>query len=300
MADFEKIAGVAVSHPNKVLFPDDGITKSELAHYYDQVSDVMLRHSTDRPDTLQRFPDGIGDAGFFQKSIEDYYPEFVARIALPNKRQPGNTTYALLQNRKTLVYFVHLDVVTHHIWLSRKRRANVPDRLVIDLDPALDDDFASVRDGARVIRERLGHAGIEPFLMTTGSRGLHVVVPLRPQHDFDEVRRVGVRFVDELQERHPDTLTTAVRKARRGGRLYLDVARNAYGQTAVAPYAVRARPGAPVATPICWDELDDERLDAQRFHLRNVVARLANVGDPWRYINRHRYALATLERAVAG
>lgn len=295
----EKISGVAVSHADKVLFSGTAITKSELARYYDRVSDFMLRHTRERPDTVQRFPDGIDEPGFFQKSIEEFYPAFVNRVELPNRSQPGTTTYALLQNRKTLVYFVHLDAITHHVWLSRRRRPNVPDRLIIDLDPARDDDFATVRQAARFIRTRLKQGGIEPFLMTTGSRGLHVVVPLRPQHDFDEVRRVGTRFVDELQARHPDLLTTAVRRERRGGRLYLDIARNAYGQTAVAPYAVRAKPGAPVATPITWRELDDERMHAQRFHVRNVVQRLAERSDPWRDINRHRYALGTLENVVA-
>ena len=163
---------------------------------------------------------------------------------------------------------------------------------MFDLDPAEGTDFAVVREAALAVGERLREAGLEPFAMTTGSKGIHVVAPLRRTRDSNDVREWAGERGAEVAEAHPDTLTTEWRKEKRGGRILVDTARNTYGQTVVAPYAVRALPGAPVATPLEWGELEDPELSAQRWTLRSVGERLAEKGDPWAGISRHARALS--------
>jgi bifunctional non-homologous end joining protein LigD len=188
--------------------------------------------------------------------------------------------------------------VTLHTGLARVDRSDHPDRLVIDLDPSKD-DFAEVKRGARAVRELIAATGLVPFVQTTGSRGLHVWVPLDRSASFDEVRRFAAELAERLVARAPDRFTTAQRKAGRGARLFLDVGRNAYGQTAVAPYSVRARPQAPVATPLEWSELDDPRLGPRRYTITNLFRRLGRKPDPWAGIDRHARSLKEAAERLA-
>lgn len=270
---------VKVSHPERVMFPADGITKGDLVAYYERVSDWMLPHVKGRPVSMQRFPKGIDGEGFFHKDVPDYYPDWVERTEVA--KRGGSVTHAVIGNRATLAYLANQNCVTPHVWLSRKDRIRQPDRLVFDLDPSVD-DFAAVRRAARRLGELLRELGLEPYAMTTGSRGLHLWVPLRRGPEFPEVRDFAHDVGTLMAERHPDELTMEFRKAKRGDRLLIDVNRNAYAQTAVPPYAVRPRPGAPVATPLEWDELSDSRLRPDRYTLRNVLRRLSAKGDPWK------------------
>jgi bifunctional non-homologous end joining protein LigD len=184
------------------------------------------------------------------------------------------------ENAATLVYLANLACITPHVWQSRVPRVERPDRMILDLDPSAD-DFSVVRAAARLLRAILEALRLPSYLVTTGSRGVHVVVPIEPTHDFDTVRGVSQRIAAELVRRDPKRLTTEMRKEDRGDRLFVDTLRNSYGATAVAPYAVRARPGAPVAAPLTWDELDDPALNARRFTLRTMPARLSAAGDLW-------------------
>ncbi|WP_405901240.1 non-homologous end-joining DNA ligase [Streptomyces sp. NBC_00727] len=265
-----------ISRPDKVLFPDDGITKAELAGYYRTVARRMLPHLRDRPLMLERHPDGIGRQGFMQKDVPDHFPDWVHRAELP--KEDGTVTYPVADDTATLVYLAGQACITPHRFLSRADRPHHPDRLVFDLDPP-GDDFTPVREAALGMHGLLDELELTSLVMTTGSRGLHVVVALDRRDDFDDVREFARAVADALVARRPDRFTTEARKNARGDRLYLDVQRNAYAQTAATPYAVRARQGAPVAAPLAWEDVDDPALDARRWTLRDADALLDR--DPW-------------------
>jgi bifunctional non-homologous end joining protein LigD len=282
---------VEVKHTDKLLYPDAGITKGEVVEYYHSVAEHMLPHLKDRPITMQRFPDGIEAGGFYQKDISDYFPDWIDRVTV--EKEGGKVTHVICSNAATLVYLANQACLTPHVWLSRRDDINRPDRLVFDLDPA-SDDFEPVRDGAKTIVEFLDELGLPVFAQTTGSRGVHIVVPLRPTEDFDSVRSFAQKIAELLASREPDSLTVEVRKNKRQGRLFLDTARNAYAQTMVAPYALRPRPEAPVATPIELKELSDSSLGPRSYNLKNILRRLSQTEDPWKNINRR---ATTLDKA---
>ncbi len=287
---------IEISNPDKVLFPQAGYTKSDLVGYYRDVADVMLPHLEDRPLTLHRFPDGIASDGFYQQNASDYFPQWIARVTLP--KENGKVVHCMCNDAATLVYLAGQACITPHVWLARADQPHHPDRMIFDLDPG-SDDFDTVRVAARTMRQVLEDIGLETFVMTTGSRGLHVVTPLDASADFDAVREFARHVAEVAAARAPGELTTEQRKNQRGGRLYLDIMRNAYGQTAVAPYAVRARPGAPVATPLDWDELGDGKLRADRYNIGNIMRRLGQKQDPWRTIASHAAALDAHTDALA-
>jgi bifunctional non-homologous end joining protein LigD len=269
-----------VHRPDKVLFPKDGggaeYTKGDLVDYYRAVAPFMLPHLRGRPLMLERHPDGLDGPVFMQKNTPDHYPEWITRVELP--KEGGTVRHAVCDDIPTLLYLADQAALTLHRWLSRTDRPDRPDRMVFDLDPA-GDDFGAVREAAALLGELLDAVRLPSALMTTGSRGLHVVVPLRGRPDFEEVGEFAHRVAELLAAAHPDRLTTAARKKDRGDRLYLDVQRNAYAQTAVAPYTVRAKPGAPVATPLTWEQLEDPGLHARRWTVADAVEQART--DPW-------------------
>ena len=270
---------VELSHPDKVLFPDAGVTKAELAGYYEAVAETMLPHLRGRPLSLQVFPGGIARPGHFMKNVPDFFPKWVDRVTV--EKRGGTVTHVLAHKPDTLVLLANHNAITPHVWTSRADRLERPDRLIIDLDPSLEDQFPGVRAGARLLAEIFREAGLEPFLMATGSRGLHVVAPLRRELDFPQVLELSKALAQRAVDATPDALTTEFLKRERDERIFVDVLRNRWAQTAVAPYGVRARPGAPVAVPLRWEELDDDTVHAARWSLRDVPARLADAGDPW-------------------
>jgi bifunctional non-homologous end joining protein LigD len=289
---------VRISHPDKVLFPDDGITKLDLATYYAAVGDAMTGHVRDRPLNLWRWNDGIDKDVVVQQAIPKGAPEWVRRVTV-SRRKGGEITKVVGGEKATLVWLANQNCVTPHIWTARADRPDHPDRIVFDFDPADDADghFEAIREGALALGDLLRAHGLTPYAMTSGSRGIHVVAPLRRGPDSDRVRTVAGELAEEIAGRLPDTLTTSWRKEGRGGRVLVDAARNTYAQTAVAPYAVRAKPGAPVACPLAWDELGDPELTPRRFTLRDVPARLEARGDPWEGIAK---AAAALPQTSAG
>lgn len=275
---------IDVSNPGKILFPDAGITKGDLVDYYRRIAATMLPHVCNRPLTLHRFPDGIAAEGFYQQNASDYFPDWIDCVSLP-RESGGKVDHCLCNNAATLVYLADQACITPHAWLARADRPRRPDRMVFDLDPT-GDDFASACLAARTLRDVLDEVELTNFVMTTGSRGLHVMVPLDTGTNFDATREFAHRIAEVAAAREPDQLTTAQRKDKRGQRLYLDIMRNAYGQTAVVPYAVRAKPGAPVAMPLAWDELGDSHLRADSYRIENTFRRLAQKQDPWHGIER--------------
>lgn len=282
---------VETSSEDKVLFPDAGLTKGDLIDYYRRVADRMLPYLEGRPATMKRYPDGIDADGFYQQKASDYFPDFVERVEVP-KEDGGTVTHAVIGNAAALVYLANQNTITPHVWLSRVDALRQPDRVLFDLDPPEGDDFGPVRDAARHLRARLEDVGLTAFVMTTGSKGVHVVAPIRRGPDFDDTRAFARELADALARDVPDAFTTEQRKDKRRGRVFLDTLRNAYGQTAVPPYAVRARPGAPVATPVDWDELSD--VTPRRYTIENLFRRLGQKDDPWQGFARH---AASLDRA---
>jgi bifunctional non-homologous end joining protein LigD len=283
MAEKIEIGGhsMEISNAEKLLFPGDKISKGDVVDYYRRIAGVMLPYLEGRPLTMHRFPDGIGGEGFYQQAVSDYFPKWIERA--PVKKEGGEVSHVVCNNAATLVYLANQACITPHVWLSRQDQLHHPDLLVFDLDPP-DDDFAPVRDAALMLRELLDELGLKSFLKTTGSRGLHVTVPLDRSSDFDEVRALARQIARVLVKRQPQRLTDEQRKEKRGQRVFVDTLRNSYGQTAVAPYALRAKPGAPVAAPLAWEELRDGKLHARSYNLNNIFRRLAQKKDPWRGI----------------
>ncbi len=280
---------VETTNEDRVLFPDSGITKGDLMDYYEAVGGVLIRYLRDRPLSMHRFPEGIGEAGFYQQKSESYFPDWIETITLA--KEGGEITHPLCNRTATLVYLAQLGTITPHVWLSRVDELQLPDQIVIDLDPPDSDSFEDVRRGAFIVRAALEDLGLKTFVMTTGSSGVHVRAPVRREHPFDDMRAYLSEIMDGLAAEHADLLTTKQRKKERRGRIYLDVGRIAYGQTAVPPYAVRARPGAPVAAPLAWEELEVGSINARSFNILNMPDRLSDRGDPWSDMFRYSRSL---------
>jgi bifunctional non-homologous end joining protein LigD len=291
---------VEVTHPDRIMFPGPsdraGITKGELVDYYAEVAETMLPHLKDRALTVQRFPRGIGEQGFVQQDFADSLPDWIGRVEVA--KEGGSLVHPVADSREALRWLANQNCIALHVWQSRRDRLQNPDRLVFDLDPS-DTDFAVVRATARAFASVLDDLELARYVQTTGSRGLHVVVPLRGDADFDTVRQFAREVAEVVAADDPAHRTVEARKDKRGNRVYLDIMRNGYAQTAVAPYSVRARSGAPVATPLEWDELDARGLRADRFTIRNLPKRLAGQGDPWAGMYRHARSLAGPARRLA-
>lgn len=274
--------GFEVTNGEKVLFPRDGYSKEDLVRYYSKIAPVMLPHLRGRPVSMVRYPDGIDGKSFFQKDASSFFPAWLPRVVVAKKG--GTVEHVLCEKVADLAYLANLACITPHIWLSRVDLPELPDRMIIDLDPS-GPDFMQVIDAALLLREELERVGLAPFVMTTGSRGMHVVAPLDRSSSFEEVRAFARRLTARIMKGREDELTLETSKDQRRGRLLLDTFRNSYGQTGVAPYAVRAKDGAPVATPLSWREVEKGEVGPTTFNIRNIFNRLKESGDPWRDID---------------
>lgn len=290
---------VEVSNRDKVFFPGSGLTKGDLVDYYHRVAEYLVPHARDRLVSMHRFPDGIEGPDFYHKDVPDHFPRWIHTEEV--EKEGGSLRQLVIDDTATLVYLADQACVTPHVWLSRVDRRRHPDRMVFDLDPPGEDPdaaFAEVRWTARRLADLLDEVGLVPFVMTSGSRGLHVHVPLDRGADFDAVRGFAAAAADLLVARHPERLTREQRKAKRGDRIFLDVMRNAYAQTAVVPYAVRAREGAPVATPLEWDALGASGMSPRRYTIRNLFRRMSRKEDPWKGMGRRARALEGPRKAL--
>jgi len=269
---------IEISRPEKVLFPDDGITKGDLIEYYARIAPRMVPHLQDRPLTLERYPNGIQTKRFFQKEVSSYFPKWIRRVTV--EKVGGTVTHVVCNDTATLVYLANQACITPHIFLSRTDKLETPDQLVFDLDPQ-GDDFDLVKATALDFKRLLDELQLPAFLKTTGSRGLHVVVPLRRRENYEAVRTFARDLAEIIVRKAPQSRTMEQLKANRGNRVFIDTNRNGYAQLVAPGYAVRARKGAPVSVPLNWDELKKKDLRSNSFTIRNVFQRLERMGDPW-------------------
>jgi bifunctional non-homologous end joining protein LigD len=283
---------VDIPRPDKPLFGSE-ITKLDLASYYERVASAMLPHLARRPLNLERYPQGIAGVRIFQQHAAGHLPAWVGRVEVPSRTGP--VEHVSVGDAAALVYLAGQACITFHRWLSRSDMLDRPDLLVFDLDPSTVRP-AEVRRAARTIGALLRELGLEPWVMTTGSRGYHVAIPLRRRAGFDEVRQFALGLAELAVAREPRLFTYEQRKAKREDKILIDIQRNAYAHSAVSPYSVRAHPDAPVAMPLHWEELEDAKTTAASWTLASVPDRLERDGDPWKDFARHG---RTLTRALA-
>jgi bifunctional non-homologous end joining protein LigD len=277
---------IPISRPEKLLFPEDGITKKYLATYFQRIFEVLAPHIEDRPLMLHRFPDGIDADGFYQKQVGGHFPDWIETVSIDLKKTEGRRDMMVANRGAALVYLADQACIALHGWMSRRDRLNRPDKMLFDLDPP-GNDFEPVRRAAQELHRLLLDVGLVSYVMTTGSKGLHIAVPLRSEEEFDGVRKFAGEITHTLAARNPEHLTVESRKAKRRGRLYLDTQRNAYGQTGIVPYSPRAIKGAPIATPLDWEELQRRNLHPRSYTMKNLFRRLGQKPDPWRDMGRH-------------
>ena len=277
-----------ITHPEKVLFPDDGITKGELAAYYEMVAPAMLPHIVGRPVTMERFHRGIGEKGFFQKNVVKGFPSWLERVEVDKK--DGVVHHPVVRDARGLLWLANQNCITPHVWTSRAPQVTHPDICIVDLDPG-DDDAHRLRAATLLVRDALAECGLTSWVKTSGSKGFHIAVPLDGTSSYGAVARFAHRFGEEIALRDPDNLTREFYKADRGGRILVDTGRNEYSATFAAAYAVRARPGAPVSAPCTWAEIEAGTVEPRSFTLRNMGERLGRVGDLWRELLECRQSL---------
>jgi len=272
-----------ITHPEKVLFPDDGITKGELASYYEAIAPLMLPHIRNRPVTMERYPAGIGEKGFMQKDVSKGFPEWLERVEVPKKG--GTVHHPIVRDMRSLLWLANQNSITPHVWTSRAPNLYQPDICVFDLDPSLDEPD-TLRAAALGLRDLIAELGLSSWVKTSGSKGFHIVIPLDGKAGFGEVARFAHAVGRILIKRDPQNLTFEFSKADRGRRILVDIGRNGYSATFAAAYAVRAKPGAPVSAPCTWEEIERGEAGPRTFTLRTMAARISEVGDLWADMRR--------------
>jgi bifunctional non-homologous end joining protein LigD len=272
-----------ITHPEKVLFPDDGITKGDLAGYYESIAPLMLPHLRGRPITMERYPSGIGRKGFWQKDVSKGFPEWLERVEVPKK--DGVVHHPIVTDMRSLLWVTNQNTITQHVWTSRTPNLIFPDICVFDLDPS-DDDEAAVRAAAIGLRDLLTELGLPSWVKTSGSKGFHIVVPLDGKSRMGAVARFAQEVGKVFVSLAPDRLTQEFSKVDRRGRIYVDTGRNGYSATFAAAYTVRAKTGAPVSAPCSWAEVEGGAVGPRTFTLRNMLERAAKVGDVWADMRR--------------
>jgi bifunctional non-homologous end joining protein LigD len=278
-----------ITHPDKVLFPDDGITKGELAAYYESIAPVMVPHIRRRPVTMERYPAGIGAKGFWQKDVSKGFPEWLERVEVPKKG--GTVHYPLVTDARALLWVANQNTITPHVWVSRAPTLYYPDVCVFDLDPSREDEPEALLGAALGLRDLLEELGLPSWVKTSGSKGFHIAVPLDGKSGTGDVASFADAVGTMLVKRDPRRLTREFSKADRQGKILVDTGRNGYGATFAAAYAVRARPGAPVSAPCTWAEIERGTVAPRTFTLRTMAARIEKVGDLWGDMRKRRRAL---------
>lgn len=277
-----------ITHPEKVMFPEDGITKGDLAAYYAAVAGVMVPHLRGRPLTMERYPAGIGKKGFWQKDVSKGFPEWLERVKVPKK--DGFLHHPIITDERSLLWVTNQNTITQHVWISRVPELYYPDICVFDLDPSKD-DVKAVQAAALGLRDLLEELGLPSWVKTSGSKGFHIVVPLDGKTEMSEVEQFANTVGRVFASLAPDHLTQEFNKVDRKGRIYIDTGRNGYSATFAAAYTVRAKTGAPVSAPCTWDEIEKGKVAPNTFTLRNMPARIKKVGDLWTDMLKRRRSL---------
>jgi bifunctional non-homologous end joining protein LigD len=268
-----------ITHPEKILFPDEGITKGELASYYEMIAPVMLPHLRRRPITMERFHRGIAAPGFFQKDVVKGFPDWLERVEVP--KHGGTVHHPIANDARSLLWLANQNSITIHVWPSRTPNLYNPDICIFDLDPSKEDDLETLVRSALNLRDLLAELGLPSGIKTSGSKGFHIAVPLDAKSDFGTVARFAHGVGKIMVNRDPDNLTQEFAKVDRGGRILVDTGRNGYSATYAATYTVRAKPGAPVSAPCTWEELERGDVGPRTFTLRTMAQRISAAGDLW-------------------
>jgi bifunctional non-homologous end joining protein LigD len=276
-----------LTHPDKIWFPKSKFTKQDIANYYTKIAPYFLKYVKNHLIVLLRFPNGITNESFYQKQIPDYFPAYIKRKTIDLKKGEKQTVI-IIANQKSLNYLVNQGTITFHSWLSNTKKINNPDKIIFDFDPATK-DLKSLRLAVTEMKKIIEKHELVPFLMTTGSKGYHIVIPIKPEHSFDVIREFAKKLAQELADKYPNLMTTNPKLETRKNKIFIDYLRNSYGATAVAPYSVRAIEKAPVATPITWQELS--KANPQKYNVKNIFKRLASKGDVWKKFEKSRKKL---------
>jgi bifunctional non-homologous end joining protein LigD len=278
-----------ITHPEKVLFPGDGITKGELAAYYETIAPIMLPHIVRRPITMERYPAGIDKQGFWQKDVSKGFPDWLERVDVPKK--DGTVHHPLITDVRSLLWVTNQNTITQHVWVSRTPDLHHPDVCVFDLDPSKEDEGETLRAAALALRSLLDELGLPSWVKTSGSKGFHIVVPVEGKAHTGQVAGFAHAVGTLLVRRYPDHLTQEFHKVDRGGRILVDTGRNGYSATFAAAYTVRAKPGAPVSAPCTWEEVERGAVGPRTFTLRTMARRVADVGDVWADMRKRKRSL---------
>jgi len=263
------VAKIKSSRESKILFPQSNITKGDLLEYYQKIAPLMLPYLKNRPLVMQRFPDGITKEGFYHKNAPEYFPAWIKTINIP--REDGKPVhYVLCNNKKTLLYLVNQATIVFHGWLSKINKLNYPDKMIFDLDPSGKAKFKDVQEAAKKIKDLLDELNLKSIPILTGSRGVHIVIPLKTIHTFEFVHHFAHMIGLFLSNKFPKLLTTEISKIKRKNRIFVDYLRNSLSATAVTPYSVRALESAPISKPISWEELFEKSMNQQKYTISNI------------------------------
>ena len=285
-----------ITHPEKIMFPDEGITKGELASYYEAIAPVMLPHLRRRPITMERFHRGIESPGFFQKDVSKGFPDWLERVEVP--KHGGTVHHPIANDTRSLLWLANQNSITIHVWPSRTPNLYNPDICIFDLDPAREDELDRLRAAALLLRDFLDELGLPSWIKTSGSKGFHIAVPLDGKSEFGDVARFAHKVAGMLVSRDPDHLTLEFLKVDRAGRILVDTGRNGYSATYAAAYTVRAKPGAPVSAPCTWEEIERGDVGPRTFTLRTMAQRLAATGDLWADLLKKKQSLKSVLKSV--
>lgn len=275
-----KIENIEISHPDKIMYPKDQLTKKNIAEYYAKISSYLLPYVKDRPITMRRYPDGIEEDGFYNKHIPDYFPDFIRRLSVPMKKDDSYMEMVGAEESRDLVYLADQNTIELHVALAKVSDIDKPDQIIFDFDPS-DDDFEKVRRAALAFKDLLDDSDLISFVKTTGSRGVHIHIPVEVNYGFQKVKAMSKKMAEKLHDKCSEITTLEQRKGKRGDKVFIDYLRNDYGMTAIAPYSLRAKPKAPIAVPLDWEELKDKSIGPRSFNLSNIFRRLGQKQDPW-------------------
>jgi bifunctional non-homologous end joining protein LigD len=283
---------IAYKHLEKILYPKDKITKQAVLEYYQENAKLIFSYWQNRPLTIVRFPDGINEEGFFQKNACAYFPKWLdTKSSL--KKNGTALNLIIFKKKATLYYLVNLGTLCFHLWLSKADKLNLPDRIIFDLDPSTS-DFQQVAQAAQKLKKIICELNLAPFIMTTGSRGLHIVIPILREKDFSFTHEISKQIASIAVKKHPELFTLTLSKKERKKKIFIDYIRNSFGQTSIAPYSLRSLDGAPVATPLYWEELENKKLTSQTFNIHNIFKKLEKDNDPWKTLSKKSKSLVNI------